>query len=334
MSSNKEVMKYHQPDDRWTLWSLNDFPTYCEQAVVEGRFHPVVPKDVREAFIMAEYMMAHAYYHYPLYHEAFSKVLRIIEMAVKLRCGQLNIPLDHFHKGRKRMEKKVLKMLMDDLVKAEQAKELELQFTVARNLRNSTMHPERHTYSGAMTKSYIENAVNLLNTLFLPASLFADFSRQLQAVKIEMRPYQKGLFVLETETGRYLVEGLDVEAAVFMNDEWHYLLAGYPIMLNAYENLTQHSYVKPLIFDISKLHVTDEGLHAKGTSTGKILQASATKDAANQESYQQYLSELGQVGERERTMYRHHNSHEVGERKMDFLYRSLWKLTLDAAQTE
>ncbi len=326
-------MNYHEPDDRWTLWGIKDFTTYRKQAVVEGRFHPMVPKDVQEAFIMAEYMMAHAYYHYPLYHEAFSKVLRIIEMGIKLRCEQLNIPLGYLHKGRKRMEKKVLKMLMDDLIKAEPAKQLELQFTVARSLRNSTMHPERHTYSGAMTKSYIENAVNLLNTLFLPASLFEAFSQQLLTIKKELFLYQNGLFLLETETGCYLVEGLDVEAAALMNDGWHYLLVGYPIMLNVYENLMQHSYIKPLIFEILHLEVTAEGIHANDTNTGKGLHAYSTNDKANQVSYQQYLAKLDQVAERERTMYRHHNNHEVGESKTDFLYHRLWKLPLDSTET-
>jgi hypothetical protein len=322
-------MNYHESDNRWTIWGIHDFETYCGQAVVEGRFHPSVPKDVREAFVMAEYMMAHAYYHYPLYHEAFSKVLRIIEMGVKLRCQQLGIDLECMNPKRQRKEKKVLKVLMDDLIKAEPAKDLENPFAVARNLRNSEMHPDRHTYSGTMTKSYIKNAINLLNTLFLPPTLFESLDRQLKGIKKELEAYQKGLFVLEMEGGRYLVEGVEAEAAMNMDGEAHYLLVGYPIILNVYENFTQHSYVKPLLVDVSGLQVNAEGIHAIAINSGKEVQVTRSKDTANEDRYQHYLSELDMVSEQDKTMYRHHNSHEVGKKETDFWYDRLWKLNIE-----
>ena len=123
-------MEYHVPDNRWQIFGMDNFANYVEKAVVKGQFHPSVPADIVEAYKMAEYMMAHAYYHYPLYHEALSKVLRIIEMAVKFRCQQIKINLTQIakRKGKQEEGKRVLKHLMDDIAKAEPVKKLERQF--------------------------------------------------------------------------------------------------------------------------------------------------------------------------------------------------------------
>ncbi|MGI8582549.1 MAG: hypothetical protein ACR2KX_10140, partial [Chitinophagaceae bacterium] len=66
-------MNYHIPDDRWQNFGFNNFKKYCDKEVVKGRFHPCVPKDITEAFIIAEYIMAHAYYHYHFTMKHFPK---------------------------------------------------------------------------------------------------------------------------------------------------------------------------------------------------------------------------------------------------------------------
>ena len=65
-------------------------------------------------------------------------MLRIIEMAVKRRCQQLNISLEAgtTKNGKTITRKKVLKELMTDIVSIEPGKMLQDQFEAARSLRN------------------------------------------------------------------------------------------------------------------------------------------------------------------------------------------------------
>jgi hypothetical protein len=304
------------PDGRWVILGFQDFTTYCKATLVEGLFNPIVPKDVNEAFLMAEYMMAHSYYHYPLYHEAFSKVLRIFEMAIKLRCRQLNIDLEHTKKGGPAKIKKTLKMLMDDLIKAEPAKELNKQFEVARSLRNSTMHPDRHLYSGVMTKNYIKQAVILLNSIFVPESQFKLISGQLRIIKAALNRFQDGLFVLMYNGKKYLIEKADVEAGICVNEEWEYLLVGYPVMLN----------IKPLTFAVSNLNVSNQDIKAIEVCSGETILIEIATELANLNLYAEYKKELNRVNERERAMYKHNTSNEVEQSETDFLYKRFWKM--------
>jgi hypothetical protein len=321
------IIKYNQPDSLWENFGLQDHETYCKKVVVRGLFQPNVPKDVREAFIIAEYMMANAYYHAPLYHEAFSKVLRIIEMAIKLKCKQLNISLEYTKKAKKYTEKKVLKELMNDLILAEPEKKLANQFNVARTLRNLTMHPDHNVYSGAMTKNYIKQSVTLLNTLFTPENIFIDFEKHLGEIKQDLIANQKGLSILEYLGKRYLVERVDIKSAILINHEWHFLLVCYPIMLNAFENLKKQYYLKPLILNVSDINFCTGLIKAIETNKGVNVTIISTDQAENQRMYNDYLNDLQKVEDKEKLMYEYNTANEIGKREVDFWYEKLWKIS-------
>ena len=80
-------MEYHKPDDTWAALGYNDYDYYVNKCVIKGLFHPVVPKDIVDSYKVAEYMMAFAYYHYPMYDEAAAKIMLIIEYTISRRCG-------------------------------------------------------------------------------------------------------------------------------------------------------------------------------------------------------------------------------------------------------
>ncbi|RYE51422.1 MAG: hypothetical protein EOP48_18245 [Sphingobacteriales bacterium] len=144
-------MNYHEPDSRWAGFDIHDYNSYFRTYLVKGLFHSVVPHEVKEAYSMAEYMMAFAWYHYPLYDEAFFKVLRIIEMAVKLRCQQIDIQLRNTRlRNNKTVEEtKMLQQLANELRKAEPDKDLRILTEIIPKLRNSIMHPVRHSFAGS-----------------------------------------------------------------------------------------------------------------------------------------------------------------------------------------
>ncbi len=114
MNHSKHI-PYHTPDHTWTIFSgVTDFESYAEKFVVKGRFQKDVPPEVVEGYTIAEHIMAHAYYHYPAMDEALVKLLRVLEMAVKMRCKALGITLEILdNKGKTR--KKVLNALINEI---------------------------------------------------------------------------------------------------------------------------------------------------------------------------------------------------------------------------
>jgi hypothetical protein len=60
------LMQYRKPDSRWKIVTIPDWKPDLEHLVIKGLFRESVLKDVIEAYEVAEYLMADAYYQYPL----------------------------------------------------------------------------------------------------------------------------------------------------------------------------------------------------------------------------------------------------------------------------
>lgn len=166
---------------------MNDFEDYKKNCVVKGQFHSLVPKDVVEAFEVAEYIMAHAYYHYPLYDEAYSKLLLIVEMAIKLRCKQLGIQIETGKINKKNGQpiNKVLDVLIKEMAAIEPTKSIEKGLHWLRERRNSKMHPDGHFYMGSMVSPAMKIGVTILNKIFTPDNTFQLFESEL--LKVQMK---------------------------------------------------------------------------------------------------------------------------------------------------
>jgi hypothetical protein len=322
-------MKYQVSDPIWQSFGIDSFEGYCEKIIVTAKFHSHVPNDIIEDFASAEYMMAYAYYHYPLYHEAFSKVLRIIELAVKTRCSQLNIPVEWHNPKRNRNEKKVLKTLMDELQVVEQEKELATRFEIARSLRNSLMHPTQYSHSGALSRDYIKQAIILLNTLFLPGSLFTLFRNECKRIQLLLTPFSEKPIVLEHSNKRYLITHVSCEAAYRTDEKWNYLIIGYPIMLNATELLSQHSYLKLFSFVAKEINIVGNDLEIICSSRDEKIHINLTINPKNISVFEEYKTGLSSVTETDRKMYEHYTAHQVGEIENSFWYENLWKIKLE-----
>jgi hypothetical protein len=80
-----------------------------------------LPEETK-SFVPCKHIAAQAYYHYPLCDEEASKALRIMELAVKLKCKQLKISLIRFAATSTRAKKpqaKRLFQLMNEIVAAD-----------------------------------------------------------------------------------------------------------------------------------------------------------------------------------------------------------------------
>ena len=148
---------YYQPDTRWPIFGTPTREQFEARYVFPPRFHAGVPEDVVESYTTASHLMAAAWYHYPIYDEALSKLLLLLEMAIKLRCQQLDLPAG---------PNRTLKQLITTLEAAEPAKDLGWWLQLLRQLRNQVAHPERHSFGGATFRPAILRMVNTLNQLF------------------------------------------------------------------------------------------------------------------------------------------------------------------------
>lgn len=160
-------MSYLTPDPRWTIFSgVTDFESYLDRFVVKGSFHAQVPQDVIDGYIIAEHIMAQAWYHYPMMDEALVKVLRVLEMAVKMRCKKKGIELNY--KDKKGSSKpKTLCALVDELQKSELSKPNLSTLHRFRYLRNLLMHPKENLLFGVLALNTIRQVLIQINDLFL-----------------------------------------------------------------------------------------------------------------------------------------------------------------------
>jgi len=162
-------MKWYQPDKRWEIWGIKTKEEYVDKFVVPGKFHDKVPRDVVEAFETVTYLMAHAYFYYSIYDEAMSKALLIMEMSIKLKAKELGITLKLPPNKKEVSYDKKLSVIIEEVCFNEHLKFLKSDFLRAKKMRNTRMHPKKHTIMGAMgfTNGNSMLFINVINKLFL-----------------------------------------------------------------------------------------------------------------------------------------------------------------------
>jgi hypothetical protein len=317
-----DLAKYQIPDERWKFFGFESLNQFCSANLVVGRFHPSVPKDIVEAYTVCEYIMTYSYYHYPLYYEAFSKVLRTIEMAVKIRCKQKDIPLKKARSKDQVLIDRRLSDLMKELTNLENQKNLADPLARTRNIRNIIMHPESHSYTGAMTMNNMKYCVGILNKIFIPESIFAMFHAELEVVQQKTSSFQDALLILHHDNLRYLITGVEVKDAILVNNQWLYLLAAVPVMLNPEINLPNHSYIKPLTFHVTDIEVV-AGILTCSEADRKKIKINANDNPENETHYKIFKKVLSSLTEDDKWIYDSNNQSEIAKEQIHFAYMYL-----------
>lgn len=154
-------------DDRWEIFGTNSIDEHIHKNVVKGVFDDTIPKEIIGDFKTIEYLQVYAYYHWPMMDEALSKGLRLLEMAIKLKAKELEIPLRT--SGEKPKDKN-FSLLIREVCADEPLIQLRETIHHLRNIRNRTTHRESHYYlggTGDIIKRNLMRLVNLINDLFL-----------------------------------------------------------------------------------------------------------------------------------------------------------------------
>lgn len=168
--------------------------------MIKGRFHQNVPNDIVEAYETIEQLMAHAFYHYPMYDVAIRELSALAEMAVKLRAKQKEIQLNYTDKNGKEKSRS-LSNLIDLLLKEKEAKLLKDDLHRIRQFRNALVHRERNTFAGASFRHTIYPILNRVNELFYEDDWRTqDFNPLSKALKC----FQEQCLILESNGLKFL----------------------------------------------------------------------------------------------------------------------------------
>jgi len=196
-------IEYHISDSRWELWSAKTIEEHIEKNVIKGKFHDHVPKDIKSAYQTIEYIMAHAFYHYPMYDVAVKELTALMEMAVKIRANQKSISLTY--KDKKGSEKPCsLNNLIDQVLKGKEteAEILKEELHKVRNLRNSLIHRDSNSFAGASFQNTIWPTINRINELFYERDIRTE---DFFSLYDKMKQFKNKCLVLETQKQKYLI---------------------------------------------------------------------------------------------------------------------------------
>lgn len=298
-------MSYFEPDPTWAIFSIPDFESYAKIFVVEGRFHKDVPEDVVKSYAVAEHIMAHAYYYYPMYEEALVKLLRTMEMAVRIRCEQIGITTT-FTDKKGEIQGKNLGSLIDQLAKQESSKSIKKTLDGLRELRNIFMHPQENMLFGSTTINAIRHTLVQLNALFLPEQFFVEAQNALEHIQRQWQPFEKSICVLHlgAANGYGIYESRALEAYRSGN-EWVYLWVFHPIIPGIRQQLESGHFPSSPALVLRDITIDPRGiLRGRAVDDGISVTLFHADHPDVRPVYEQFQAELASVEPANLAMYK------------------------------
>lgn len=318
-------MKWFESDTRWELFGMKSLEDFIDNYVVTGKFHNQVPDDIVTAFETVSYLMAHSYYHWPMMDEAMSKVLLVMEMAVKLKAKQDNIALETPLNKRGKKIKKTLINLIDEVCKANGLDFLKSDFDRARNLRNTKMHPDQHSYMGGIGKptGNMMLFVNIINFLFMEKAAIEQLTDKREQLNEELEIFKNGNFVLEHKNTKILIDIVHYHKYVKFNDRQLLLLLVNPVLNNAYQYITDQMFEDPLIVVLKDFKIN--GLTLEGIDLdGGVVKIETTYKEENIAKFVLFNEELNRVSELDISAYNVFRSGKALWKMEELIYENCW----------
>ena len=283
-------MEYFEPDSRWeALYQVTSAAEYVEKFVVKGKFHSSVPTDIQDAWLTVEYLLAHAYYHWPMYDEGFKKALLIIEMAVKIKAKELGVNLKTKPNKEGKVFDKKLSQIIKEVFNQEHNKFLKKDIDRARNIRNFLVHPDSNTYKGGMgnIKGNLMLIVSVLNTIFNNnEEHIAQYQKSVD-VADSLREFNIELLVLAYDKPSILIDQI-LDFKLINNNLYLFL---NPVRNNIKEILAHHYSLYPEVICLQEYDIGSNEL--KGiTPEGRQIRIYKTDKAQNLITHQTYLSQI------------------------------------------
>ncbi|KAB2872050.1 MAG: hypothetical protein F9K37_01510 [Bacteroidales bacterium] len=310
------IINYLEPDSRWSLWHCKTNEEFIEKFLVKGKFHKDVPEDVIKEYTTVEHLVAHSFYYYPMFDEAFSKTTRIFEMAVKLRCDQLGvkpsgkgfIPLNNYISA--------LKEYYGDISE---------DWENEKKLRNLFAHPEKHFFMGPINRFYaFQHFVNIINKLFSSREKLDEVKNNTIELANKFKNFKKGIFILDSEDKLFVIERVVPHICIYKNEKSYSFWEFRPILTKFPQTMDEYSTINPLYRIIENLEFKDNtisGLDAKSNNHIKIYKSNSPIDnkvALN------YKSMYTSSDERVKHVYEGHINNFIAQQLSLFEYEFCW----------
>lgn len=317
-------MDYYQPDIRWEmLYQISCRQGFEERFVVKGKFHNPVPDDIRNDFEIAERLMAYSYYCYPMYDEALKKLLGMTEMAVKLRCKQLDISLE-YKDGKGEVKSRILSQLIDLLLQKEKNKPLKAELTKARRIRNIFAHPDRHSFFGGMVYHSITQVINTINFIFIEDLVCKDAKTHFDELRELSRIFEHGNFILDYNGNSYLAYGGKCLEVHQKGDNWIGLWVFYPVITNIMEQVEEHRYAPPFYMALKHVEIENNSITGIDIESNSKIKFYSTEKPANLEILATFRRQLKECQKANIEMYLHWIEEEMGKKLVHHRYNYYW----------
>lgn len=312
-------MEWFEPEKSWDLFGINSRDEFVKEYVVEGRFHERVPEDITKSFITVSYLLAHSYYHFPMFDEAMSKMLLIMEMAIKLKAETLNIPLK---KGKR---DKRLAEIINEVFENKEMVFLKPDFDRAREFRNMKMHPKKHQFMGVMgfTNDNARLFVNIINLLFLDTKDLEKIISKTDQLHNDLKPFQNGLHVLQFQGQKILIDGFHTFKYREFENNKMLLIYVNPIIKSVHEQFLKRKYPEPLIIAFSEFIIKEDSIE------GLDLERNAMKiyidnKEQNLKTYYDYIMALSDISETDIQIFVELNSSSALWKMEKIVYENFW----------
>ncbi|WP_304016503.1 hypothetical protein [Nonlabens dokdonensis] len=315
---------WYSYDTRWDLYA-KDREDFVAKFVVEGKFHEGVPEDVIKSFETVSYLLAHSYYHWPMMDEAMTKLLLILEMVVKLKAQELEISLERKTKNNKIITRRLIEII-DDIFQNEYLLFLKPDFDRARNLRNMKMHPDRHSFMGAMgfTDSNARLFVNIINLLFLETDKLKALHSKIKSIEATLQPFKSGLHILEFQNKKILIDGFHMFKYREFNKNKLLMMYINPLTTKVHEQFLEHKYPEPLIITFTDFIINDNSIEGVDLN-GKLMKIYSNEKEENLKVYQKYLFALSKISEIEIGIFSSSNASKALWKIERIIYENCWK---------
>lgn len=278
-------MEYFEPDSRWELYQVTTKEEYVDKFVVKGKFHSDVPTDIQDAWQTVEYLLAHAYYYWPMYDEGFKKALLIVEMAVRFRAKELGVSLKKQNNSDSRLVD-----IINDVFQEPHFQFLKDDINRARKIRNSQFHPDSNSYMGGlgnMVSNNLKLIVIVLNDIFKSSEEHKTLYQRSFNVSGSIEGFENALLVLEYNKPSILID--QILGFKIIKDKLYLFLN--PIRNNISEILSHHYNLYPKVICLSEYEINSNGI--KGiTPEGDSVRIFKTNKKENLETHKAYLSKI------------------------------------------
>lgn len=320
------MLEWYQPDPRSSI--VGNFETkeaFAEKQVVRGHFHASVPEDIVKSYKTVEYLMAHAWYHWPMFDEALRKLLGMVEMAIRIRCQAFQIPVfkDQLDKEGNKVPTP-LYTLIKQLIEKEPEKGLTEWLKIIRKLRNHFAHPQNHEFMGASVIGKIKNLINLINLIFLDEAEYIAASTEKARLEMELAEFKEGLFVFESDRSGFLITEIRLLEVFKVMGEWVYICRIEPVILNFRNDFSQHRFPLPLILTLTHPGIKDGVLEAADLKTRSGIKLYPTTNPEHYELFSQYRQEWEGVEEKNQLIYKSYMINKSGGEVRDIMYEHRW----------